>query len=317
MAEFPLLKSPVLLSPMAGVTDVAFRTLAKRYGAGLTYTEFVSSAGIVRGNLASAHMLRIAPEEKPVAVQLFGNNVDEVVEAAKVVEGKFDVIDVNCGCPAWKVVKTGAGSALLNNPQKIGAFIQRLSSSIEKPVTLKIRTGVTEKAKNAVEIAKIAEKSGAAAIAVHGRTQQQGYSGAADWKTIAEVKKAVSIPVIGNGDVFTPEEFSQRMEESGVDYIMVARGAMGNPYLCRQINDFLAKGGYDTKSGIEQFLDYVELALQHGIPFPIVKNHASSFTKGVVGGARLRNDIMQCKEMEQLIGIVEVARERISATVSL
>ncbi|HLD87173.1 MAG TPA: tRNA dihydrouridine synthase DusB [Candidatus Nanoarchaeia archaeon] len=302
--KFPTLKSKVLLSPMAGVTDVAFRALAKRYGAGLTYTEFVSSAGIVRGNLATSDMLRTAPEEKPVAVQLFGNNVDEVIEAAKLVSDRFDVIDVNCGCPAWKVVKTGAGSAMLNDPEKIGEFIHRLSSAVDKPVTVKIRAGISEKTKNAVDVARLAEKNGAAAIAIHGRTQQQGYSGASDWDIIKRVKESVSIPVIGNGDVFTPQDFKRRLEESGVDYIMVARGAMGNPYLCKQINDYLQKSSYDKKGGISQFLEYIGLAREYSIPFSLIKNHASNFTKGVVGGAQIRLRISQAKSIEEIEGIL-------------
>lgn len=304
MAPFPKLKSPVLLSPMAGVTDVAFRALAKKYGAGLTYTEFVSSAGIVRGNLASMSILKTHPSEKPVAVQLFGNNVEEIVAAAKIVGEKFDVVDVNCGCPAWKVIKTGAGSALLNNPEKIGEFVKTLSSSIDLPVTVKIRSGITEKTKNAVEVAKKIEKNGAAAIAVHGRTQQQGYSGKSDWNLIKQVKDAVSIPVIGNGDVFTPEDFKAKMDESGVDYIMVARGAMGNPYLCKQVNDFLKKGKYDAKNGVDQFSEYLALAKEYDVPFSLVKNHASNFTKGMVGGAQVRLRISQSKMIEDVEGIL-------------
>ncbi len=312
MASFPKLKSPVLLSPMAGVTDVAFRALAKRYGAGLTYTEFVSSAGIVRGNLSSSAMLRISPLEKPVAVQLFGNNIEEVVAAAKMVEDRFDVIDVNCGCPAWKVVKIGAGSAMLNDPEKIGQFISKLSSSVEKPVTVKIRAGISEKAKNAIDVAKLAERFGAAAIAIHGRTQQQGYSGEADWEIIKKVKEAVDIPVIGNGDVFTPEDFKRRLEESGVDYIMVARGAMGNPYLCRQINDYLLHGFYEVKDGLSQFFEYYDLAKEYRIPYPLIKTHASSFTKGIRGGSHLRSALSKCKNEEEMEQVMASARMEVT-----
>ena len=174
MRSFPRLSSPAVLSPMSGVTDVAFRALAKKYGAGLTYTEFVSSAGIVRGNPAYLRMVETSPVEKPVAVQLFGSSVEEVVEAAKIVEEKFDIIDVNCGCPAWKVVKSGAGSALLNDPVKITSFVSRLVSQVSKPVTVKIRTGITEQSINAVEVARAVENAGASAIAIHGRTRSKG-----------------------------------------------------------------------------------------------------------------------------------------------
>jgi len=177
MKPFPKVSTPAFLSPMAGVTDVAFRALAKKYGAGMTYTEFVSGTAIVRGNRRTLETIRTSEGEKPAGVQLFGNSVEDVVEAAKLVEPDFDVIDINCGCPAWKVIKTGAGSALLNDPDKISSFINKLSSSVNVPVTLKIRSGITEKSINAIEIAKLAEDAGASAIGVHGRTQKQGYTG--------------------------------------------------------------------------------------------------------------------------------------------
>ncbi|MFH1770090.1 MAG: tRNA dihydrouridine synthase DusB [archaeon] len=295
MAEFPKLKNKAILSPMAGVTDVAFRALARKYGAGLTYTEFVSSAAIVRGNKTSLRMLDTDPSEKPVAVQLFGSNVTEVVEAAKLLEKRFDVIDINCGCPAWKVIKTGAGSEMLKEPKGVAKLVSKLTSVVSKPITIKIRIGIDEKNINAVEVAKAAEKAGAAAIAVHGRTQVQGYSAEADWKIIKQVKKAVSIPVIGNGDVDSPEVFKKRLEESGVDYIMIARAAMTNPYIFKQINDFVKIGKYNKKSKEEQFLEYLEFAEKYKIPYPAVRHHAIKFSRGIVGGAKQRQEMLKCK----------------------
>ena len=298
--KFPKLKSRALLSPMAGVTDIGFRMLAKQYGAGLVYTEFVSSAGIIRKNNNTLRMVETDIEEKPVGVQLFGNNVNEIVEAAKFLENKFDIIDVNCGCPAWKVIKTGSGSAMLNNKEKIGNFINKLATSINKPVTLKIRTGINDKKINAVEIAKEAEICGAAAIAVHGRTQEQGYSGKANWEIISNVKNAVNIPVIGNGDVFTPEIFKEKLEQSNVDYIMIARAAIGNPFIFKQINDYLIHGEYEKKSSLDQFKEYLGLAEKYNIPFNLIKTHAVSFTKGIEHGSRLRESLSKCRSITEI-----------------
>jgi nifR3 family TIM-barrel protein len=303
--KFPQLNGKAVLSPMSGVTDVAFRTLAKKYGAAITYTEFVSGTSLVRGNKVAWRMVETDPSENPVAVQLFGHNEDDVVKAAQELQDKFDVIDVNCGCPAWKVIKTGAGSEMLKQPQKIASFISKLAAGVKKPVTVKIRIGIDDKTINAVEVAKLVEAAGAAAIAIHGRTQQQGYSGTANWDIIKQVKQAVKIPVIGNGDVFTPEQFKQRLEESGVDAIMIARGAIGNPYIFKQIDDYLKTGKYEKADPIALFFEYLELAKKHNIQFNEIKGHSIQFTKGTVGGSDLRQKLAQCETIEQIEDVLK------------
>lgn len=306
MKPFPKLKGKAILSPMAGITDVAFRELCKKYGASLTCTEFLNSTAIIRKNPKTLKMLQTSPLEKPKQVQLFGNSIDQVISAGKFVEDKFDIIDVNCGCPAWKVIKTGAGSELLKSPDKIGEFVKQLSQSVNIPVTLKIRKGINEENINAIEVAKIAEANGASAIAIHGRTQKQGYAGKADWEIIKQVKQSVKIPVIGNGDVFTPEQFKQRLEESEVDYILIARGAIGNPYIFKQINNYLSTGSYEKSPSKKQlFKEYFDLAIEYKINFKQIKNQAVLFTKGEIGGSKLRKELTQCKSLEELKQILE------------
>ena len=288
---------------MAGVTDVAYRTLCKHYGVGMTMTEFVSAAAIVRENSKTERMVVTDPSEKPVGIQLFGANETEVVAAAQFIQKQFDVIDINCGCPAYKVIKSGAGSAMLNNPSKIHQLVSALVDATNVPITVKIRAGIDDKNINAIEIAKLAEEAGASAIAVHGRTQKQGYSGKADWKLIAQVKQSVEIPVIGNGDVTTPEIFKQRLDESNVDAIMIARGAIGKPFLFSQINSFMKTGEYKVLSNVEQidvFMEYYALAQKYNINLAAVKMHAQSFTVGQTGAARFRAKLVHMKTFEEL-----------------
>lgn len=288
---------------MAGVTDSAFRALAVKYGAVMTWTEFVSSRAVIMGNESTEEYLKRDSSEKVCAVQIFGSNPDEILEAAKILENRFDVIDINCGCPATKIIKIKAGVHLMETPEKIGDIVKKLKSEIRKPVTVKIRIG-TKKRINGLEVARIAEKNGADAVIVHGRRNGQGYAGTADWKVITKIKEELSIPVVGNGDLISPEIFKKRLEESKVDYGMVGRAAMSNPYIFRQINDFLKKGEYDEKPWLEQLNDYINLAVKHDVGFHRIKNHSIWFTKGVPGGARLRERIQLCKDVESIISVI-------------
>ena len=303
--KFPKFKGKAVLSPMAGVTDVAFRTLCKKYKAAITYTEFLSSTAIVRNNKKTWEMLKTSEIEKPVAVQLFGNNEKEVIQAAKNIQNNFDIIDINCGCPAWKVIRTGAGSELLKEPKKIANFINKLSSSINIPVSLKIRSGIDNNNINAIEVARLAEENGAAAIAIHGRTQKQGYTGTADWDIIKEIKEQVKIPVIGNGDIFTPEQFKEKLNFSKVDAIMIGRGAISNPYIFQQIEDYLKTNKYKSKDKKELFLEYLELSKEFNINYSLVKNHAISFTKGIEGGSKIRDKLAKVKSIKEIENIYD------------
>jgi nifR3 family TIM-barrel protein len=305
MKQFPKLSSQAILSPMAGVTDVAFRALCKKYGAAMTCTEFLHSTAINRKNKKTLEMLKTDPIENPKQIQLFGSSIEEVIKAAQFVENRFDIIDINCGCPAWKVIKTGAGSELMKEPKQLGDLIKQLNKAVKIPITIKIRAGIDDNHINAIEIAKIAEKAGAAAIAIHARTQKQGYSGKSNWELIKKVKQSIKIPVIGNGDVFTPEDFKEKLEFSGVDYILIARGAMGNPYIFKQIDDYMKTGKYNHKDKLELFDEYLKLAKKHKIEFSQIKSQAVNFTKGIPKSAQLRQKLVTSKNLRDLISYID------------
>ncbi|MEK6920330.1 MAG: tRNA dihydrouridine synthase DusB [Nanoarchaeota archaeon] len=294
--------SPTCLAPMAGVCNVAFRVMARRYGAGLVYSEFVNATAISRENEYAIKMMRTAEEERPVSIQLFGSEIEDIKKATQLLQDKTDIVDFNFGCPAHQVTCTGAGAALLNEPEKVKQIVEAMVSVSEKPVTVKMRLGMNEKNITVLKLAKAVETAGAAAVAVHGRTLEQQYSGTANWDMIRQVKEAVNIPVIGNGDVINEFKAKEMFDATGVDAVMVGRAACGNPFIFTRINHYLKTGTFlPQKDTIDLFFEYVDVWQKYeGLKFTNLKIQASYFTKGIKNAGQLRIDLVKAKTVEDV-----------------
>lgn len=303
-----VLKNAYILGPMAGVTDLPFRLLCKEQGAGLLCMEMVSAKAILYGNKNTESLLTIHPEELPVSLQLFGSDPKIVSEMAKRIEERpFAFLDINMGCPVPKVVRNGEGSALMKNPKLVYELVYAVVRAIQKPVTVKIRKGFDDAHVNAVEIAKIVEEAGASAVAVHGRTREQYYTGRADWEIIRKVKEAVQIPVIGNGDVTSGERAVQMQKETGCDGIMIARGAQGNPWVFSELLQYEETGTLPPRPSIEEIrrtmLRHARLQITYKgeyLGIREMRKHVSWYTKGLHGAARLREEINRVESYEEL-----------------
>ena len=302
------LENDLILGPMAGVTDLPFRLLCKEQGAGLLCMEMVSAKGIMYNNKNTKFLLTIDERERPVSLQLFASDADIISEQAKRIEElPFDILDINMGCPVPKIVNNGDGSALMKNPLLAGEIIEKTARAIQKPVTVKIRKGFDEEHINAVEMAHIAQESGAAAIAVHGRTREQYYSGKADWEIIRKVKEAVKIPVIGNGDVWTPQDAIDMRKQTGCDGVMIGRGAQGNPWIFKQILHYEQTGELLEKPSpqevTEMILRHAKMQMEFKGEYTgmrEIRKHAAWYTAGYKNSAKLRGKINETETYEEL-----------------
>ncbi|HWR60894.1 MAG TPA: tRNA dihydrouridine synthase DusB [Clostridia bacterium] len=306
------LDNNVFLAPMAGVTDISFRLLCKRQGCGLTYTEMVSAKGLHYKSDNTAVLLEISSEEKPAAVQVFGSEPELVAEAARQAEaGGAAIIDINMGCPTPKIVRNGDGSALMRKPELVREIVRAAVKAVKAPVTVKIRKGWDDESVNAVEIASVAASEGAAAVTVHGRTREQFYSGAADWDIIRQVKAAIPIPVIGNGDITVPGDAVSMLEGTGCDAVMIGRGAQGNPWIFGRTIEYLETGRLLPEPTCEQ---RVEMIMTHMDMLTALKGestgvkemrkHAAWYLKGMPGSARIKAEIFTlttCDEVKDIL----------------
>lgn len=312
------ISNQVVLAPMAGICNSAYRQICKDMGCGLIYAEMVSDKAITYNNQKTIDMLYMTEKERPISQQIFGSDKESFVEAAKFIEKEMkpDIIDINMGCPVPKVaVRAQAGSALLKDPDKIFDIVSSVVSAVNVPVTVKIRSGWDSNHINAVEVAKVIEKAGASAICVHPRTRSQGYSGKADWNIIKEVKENVSIPVIGNGDIKSPEDAKRMLEETKCDAVMIGRGVLGNPWLIKNIINYL-----DGKEVIDvSIVDRIDMCLKHlklldslkneKLACLEIRNHISWYFKGIKGANELKNKVYQTTNIHDIILLLNEFKE--------
>lgn len=316
------IENKVVLAPMAGVCNSAFRRIIKEMGAGLLYAEMVSDKALVYNNEKTKDMLYMTESERPISQQIFGSDKKSFVEAAKIIEKSMhpDIIDINMGCPVPKVaVKSQAGSALLKDPDKIYDIVKAVKEVVNVPVTVKIRSGWDKNSINAVLVAKTCEKAGASAIAVHPRTRSQGYSGKADWNIIKEVKDAVNIPVIGNGDILSAKDAKQMIDETGCDAVMIGRGTLGNPYLIKQVVRYLEDGvllpDQRPKERMETCLKHFNYLLEvkpEKVAILEMRTHAAWYLKGLPSGVKIKKILYELKTKEEFINTITEYMEKLS-----
>ena len=306
------LANQVLLAPMAGVTDLAFRLLVKEMGCGLVYSEMISNKGLIHQNCNTVNIMKSDERERPVAVQLFGSDPEGMAVAAKMVaQAGADIIDINMGCPTPKIVKNGEGSALMRKPELAYRIMASVAGAVEVPVTVKFRKGWDDNSVNAVEIAKLAERAGLAAVAVHGRTREQFYSGKADWNIISAVKDSVAIPVIGSGDICTPFDAKDMLTQTACDGIMIGRGAQGNPWIFRQVIHYLATGEVVPPPTAQERIDvlfrHLDMLLTYKgeyVGIREMRRHAAWYTKGMRHSAELRLKLNQALCRQDFVDIL-------------